>query len=266
MVLNLRNPLAFFDLETTGINISKDRIVELAIIKVMPDGEEFKKVLRLNPTIPIPIESSLIHGIYDKDIENEPTFKSIAKTLAKFLEGADLSGFNIIKFDVPMLVEEFLRADVNFSIENRKLIDSQKIFHLMEKRNLTSAYKFYCNKKLENAHSAEMDTRASLEVLEAQIERYQGQTVFDGLDKEIGNIDNNMATLHELTASNMVDLAGRMIKKEDNIVFNFGKHRGKKVTSVLEQEPSYYEWIMNGDFPLDTKRRLTEIRLKSFKK
>jgi DNA polymerase-3 subunit epsilon len=266
MVLNLRNPLAFFDLETTGINISKDRIVELAIIKVMPDGERIKKVLRLNPTIPIPIESSLIHGIYDKDIENEPTFKSIAKTLAKFLEGADLSGFNIIKFDVPMLVEEFLRADVNFSIENRKLIDSQKIFHLMEKRNLTAAYKFYCDKKLENAHSAEMDTLASLEVLESQIEKYQGLAVFDGLDKKIGKIENNMATLHELTASNMIDLAGRMIKKDEAIVFNFGKHRGKTVTSVLEKEPSYYEWIMNGDFPLDTKRRLTEIRLKSFKK
>ena len=257
---------AIIDLETTGVNISTDRIVELAIIKLMPNGERFNKVMRINPTIPIPIESSLIHGIYDKDIENEPTFKSVAKSLAKFLEGADLSGFNIIKFDVPMLVEEFLRADVNFSVENRKLIDSQKIFHLMEKRNLSSAYKFYCNKTLENAHSAEMDTLASLEVLESQIRKYQGMSVFDGLEKEIGIIENDMATLHELTSSNMVDLAGRMIKKEDAVIFNFGKHRGKNVEKILEEEPSYYEWIMNGDFPLDTKRRLTEIRLKAFKK
>ena len=266
MILNLRNPLAFFDLETTGVNISKDRIVELAIIKVMPNGERFNKIMRINPTIPIPIESSLIHGIYDKDVADEPTFKSIAKSLAKFLEGADLSGFNIINFDVPMLVEEFLRADVNFNIENRKLVDSQKIFHLMEKRNLSSAYKFYCNKVLENAHSAEMDTLASLEVLEAQVLKYQGMTVFNGLEKEIGKIENNMNVLHELTSSNMIDLAGRMVKKDDTIIFNFGKHRGKSVTKILEDEPSYYDWIMNGDFPLDTKRRLTEIRLRAFKK
>jgi DNA polymerase-3 subunit epsilon len=266
MKLNLKNPLAFFDLETTGTNISKDRIVEISIIKMMPRGEIIKKTKRLNPTIPIPIESSLIHGIYDEDVANEATFKSIAKSLAQFLEGADFSGFNIIKFDVPVLVEEFLRADVNFSIEKRKLIDSQRIFHLMEKRNLTAAYKFYCGKDLVDAHSAEMDTLASLEVLQSQVEKYEGMTVNDNLGNAIGFIKNDMNTLHSLTSNDMVDLAGRMIIKDNIIVFNFGKHRGKKVLDVLEKEPSYYDWIMNGEFPLDTKRRLTEIKLKSFQK
>jgi len=266
MKLNLKNPLAFFDLETTGTNISKDRIVEIAIIKVMPNGEVIKKTKKINPTIPIPTETSLIHGIYDEDVVNEPTFKSIAKSLAKFLEGADFSGFNIIKFDVPVLVEEFLRADVDFSIEKRKLIDSQRIFHLMEKRNLTAAYKFYCNKDLVDAHSAGMDTLASMEVLEAQVERYEGMTVHDNLGKDIGSINNDMDSLHKLTSNDMVDLAGRMVIKNGDIVFNFGKHRWKNVLDVLAKEPSYYDWIMNGEFPLDTKRRLTEIKLKSFQK
>ena len=266
MNLKLKNPLAFFDLETTGTNISRDRIVEISVIKLMPDGESITKTKRLNPTIPIPLESSLIHGIYDEDVANEPTFKSIAKSLAKFLEGADFSGFNVIKFDIPMLVEEFLRADVNFSIAKRKLVDSQKIFHLMEKRNLTAAYKFYCQKDLVDAHSAEMDTIASMEVLLAQVEKYEGMKVYDNLGKEIGEIGTDVESLHNLTSSNMVDLAGRMIHKDGNIVFNFGKHRGKGVVKVLEKEPSYYDWIMNGEFPLDTKRRLTEIKLSAFNK
>lgn len=266
MQLKLKSPLAFFDLETTGTSITNDRIVEIAIIKLMPNGERLTKVRKLNPTIPIPLESSLIHGIYDKDVENEPTFKSVAKSLAKFLEGADLSGFNIIKFDVPVLVEEFLRAGVNFSVEKRKLIDSQRIFHMMEKRNLTAAYKFYCDKTLENAHSAEMDTLASLEVLESQVERYDGMKVNDNLGKEVGIIENDMSSLHMLTAGNQVDLGGRMVNHEGEVRFNFGKHRGKSVLAVLEKEPSYYDWMMNGDFPLDTKRRLTELKLKAFNK
>jgi len=263
MKLKLKNPLAFFDLETTGTSISKDRILEIAIIKMMPNGERITKVKRLNPEMPIPIETSLIHGIYDEDVKDAPTFKSIAKSLAQFLEGSDLSGFNIIKFDVPMLIEEFLRADVSFSVDKRKLIDSQKIFHFMEKRNLSAALKFYCGKTLENAHEAEADTLASLEILEAQVERYDDMQVMDNLGKELGTIKNDMAVLHELTSSNMVDLAGRMVYKDGAAFFNFGKHRGKKVLDVFEKESSYFDWMMNGDFPLDTKRRLTEIKLKS---
>lgn len=264
MDLNLKNPLAFLDLETTGTRISQDRIIELAIIKVLPNGEEETLVTRVNPEMPIPEESSMIHGIYNDDVKDKPSFKKIAKNLANFLEGCDLSGFNIIKFDVPMLVEEFLRADVNFDISKKKLVDSQKIFHLMEKRNLANAYKFYCQKTLKDAHSAEADTRASLEVLKAQIERYQDQKVFDNLGNEVGEVKNDMQFLHDITASNLVDLAGRMVKKNGKIVFNFGKHRGVEVLKVLEKEPNYYNWIMNGDFPQDTKRRLTDIKLSSF--
>lgn len=264
MNLKVKNPLAFFDLETTGTSISRDRIIEIAIIKIMPNGERMTRVNRINPTIPIPAESSLIHGIYDEDVVDEPTFKSVAKSLAKFLEGADLSGFNIIKFDVPMLVEEFLRAGINFNIEKRKLIDSQKIFHLMEKRTLSAAYKFYCDKILVDAHSAEMDTLASLEVLEAQIDRYDGMDVKDAQGNLLGRFENNLSTLHQITSNDLVDLAGRMINRGGEVYFNFGKHKGKKVLDILESEPSYYDWIMNGDFSLDTKRRLTEIKLAAF--
>jgi DNA polymerase-3 subunit epsilon len=264
-MLNLRNPLTFFDLETTGTSISRDRIVEYSFIKMMPDGERETKTARLNPGVHIPEEVSLIHGIYDKDIQDKPTFKDVAKELARFLEGSDLSGFNILRFDVPMLVEEFLRVDLPFDIKKRKMVDSQKIFHYMEKRNLSAAYNFYCDKSLENAHSAEADTFASLEVLEAQVEKYQGKSVTDLLGKQVGIIENNMSTLHDLTLSNNIDLAGRMVQKNGKAVFNFGKHRGKEVQQVLQKEPSYYDWILKGDFPLDTKRRLTEIKLEAFK-
>lgn len=264
--LNLKNPLVVFDLETTGTNISQDRIVEIAMIKVMPDGSIEEKDRRLNPTIPIPIESSLIHGIYDEDVKDEPTFKQVARSLAQFLEGCDLSGFNVLGFDVPMLVEEFLRANVDFEVENRKIVDAQKIFHLMEKRNLTAAYKFYCNKDLENAHSALADTQATYEVLVSQIEKYEGQEAFDNLGNKLADIKNDMGVLHGLTTSDRVDLAGRMVYKDGVEVFNFGKHRGKVVTDVLQQEPSFYDWIMKGDFPLDTKRKLTQIKLRSFNK
>ncbi len=264
-MLNLRNPLTFFDLETTGTSISRDRIVEYSFIKMMPDGGRETKTARLNPGVHIPEEVSLIHGIYDKDIQDKPAFKEVAKELARFLEGSDLSGFNILKFDVPMLVEEFLRVDLPFDIKKRKMVDSQKIFHYMEKRNLSAAYNFYCDKSLENAHSAEADTLASLEVLEAQVEKYQGKSVTDLLGKKVGIIENNMNTLHDLTLSNNIDLAGRMVQKNGKAVFNFGKHRGKEVQHVLQKEPSYYDWILKGDFPLDTKRRLTEIKLEAFK-
>lgn len=263
MKLNLKNPLVVFDLETTGTNISQDRIVELAMLKVMPDGSIEEKARRINPTIPIPVETSLIHGIYDEDVKDEVTFKQIAKSLATWLEGCDLAGFNIMKFDVPMLVEEFLRANVDFEVDHRKLIDAQKIFHMMEKRNLTAAYKFYCNKTLENAHSALADTLATYEVLVAQINQYDGERMTDLLGKEIGELKNDMGVLHELTNQKMVDLAGRIVFNNDGQeVFNFGKHRGKAVSEVFQKEPSFYDWMMKGDFPLDTKRKLTQLRLR----
>ena len=265
MQLKLKNPLAFFDLETTGVNICHDRIVEICIVKVMPNGERIIKTKRVNPTIPIPIESSLIHGIYDEDIKDAPVFKSIAKSMAQFIEGCDLAGFNIIKFDVPMLVEEFLRAGVDFDVSNRKLIDAQRIFHMMEPRSLTAAYKFYCGKDLQGAHSAEVDTLATLEVLEAQIDYYDNKSIKDSSGKEITPIKNDMQALHDLTASKMVDLAGRMVYNDKGVeVFNFGKHKDKPVEEVLRQEPTYYDWVMNGDFPLNTKKKLTEIKLKNF--
>jgi len=266
MHLNLRNPLTFFDLETTGINISQDRIVELAMIKIMPNGETISERHLVNPTIPIPEESAIIHGIRDEDVKDAPTFKEIAKNLAKFLEGSDLGGFNIVRFDVPLLVEEFLRIDVEFDVSQRKLVDAQKIFFMMEKRNLTAAYKFYCDKELVGAHGAMVDTEATLEVFKAQIERYNGREVSDLSGKIIGKVENDMASIHGLVASNMVDLAGRFIYNDKRIeVFNFGKHKGKSVSDILNKERGYYDWMMKGDFPLDTKRKLTQIKLKNFK-
>ena len=266
MELNLKNPLTFFDLETTGTNVVQDRIVEISVVKVMPDGEIITKTNKINPTVPIPIETSVIHGIYDEDVKDAPTFKNIAKSLAQFLEGSDLAGFNILKFDVPLLVEEFLRVDVDFDVSKRKLIDAQKIFHMMEKRTLSAAYKFYCGKTLDNAHSAEADTLATLEVLKAQVEMYNGQEVVDNLGNKLGVMENDMATLHKLSASNLVDLAGRMVyNAERQEVFNFGKHKDVPVSEVFKKEPSYYDWMMRGDFPQDTKRKLTEIKLRNFK-
>ncbi|MEQ8302784.1 MAG: 3'-5' exonuclease [Cyclobacteriaceae bacterium] len=267
MKLNLKVPICFFDLETTGTNITHDRIVEIAVIKMLPNGEVVKKSTRINPTIPIPAESSIFHGIYDADVKEKPTFKEIAKEYAKFFEGADLSGFNIIKFDVPMLVEEFLRAGVDFDYAKKKIIDAQKIYHMMEKRNLSAAYKFYCNKELVNSHSAEADTEATMDVLIAQIAMYENQPMDDGAGNELGVITNDMEALHKLTTSNMIDLAGRMVYDDNGIpVINFGKHKNKAVLQVLKDEPSYYDWVMKGDFPLDTKRKLTEIKLSGFNK
>jgi len=267
MKLNLKIPLCFFDLETTGVNITQDRIIEIAVVKVMPGGEIIRKASLVNPTIPILPESSAIHGITNEDVKDKPTFKEIAKEYAKFFEGADLAGFNIYKFDVPMLVEEFLRADVEFDYSRKKIIDTQRIFHLMEKRTLSAALKFYCDKELSDAHSAEADTEACLDILSAQLVRYEDQDVTDNLGKKIGSIKNDMEVLSKLTSSDQVDLAGRMIRNEKGEpMFNFGKHKNKAVLAVFKEEPSYYEWMMNGEFPLDTKRRLTEIKLSMLKK
>jgi len=265
MFLKLRNPLICFDLETTGINISKDKIIEIAAIKINPDGTRAEKVHRVNPEIPIPKEASLIHGIYDEDIKNEPTFKQLAKELAQFFEGSDLAGFNILKFDVPLLAEEFLRVGVDFEISNKKLLDAQRIFHMMEKRNLSAAYHFYCNKSLVDAHSALADTLATIDVFDEQIRRYENQEVIDLKGKKVGIIENDMGKIHNLTNRNMVDLAGRMVfNDEGEEIFNFGKHKGKKVIEVLSSEPSYYDWILKNDFSLDTKRKLTQIKLRAF--
>ncbi len=267
MKLNLKIPLCFFDLETTGINITQDRIIEIAVIKVMPNGEVIRKSNLVNPTVAISPESTAIHGITNEDVANKPTFKEIAKEYVKFFEGADLAGFNILKFDVPMLVEEFLRVGVEFDYSRKKLIDAQKIFHMMEKRTLSAAFKFYCSKEMTDAHSAEADTQATMDVLLAQIERYENQEVTDGLGNKVGVIKNDMEELNKLTATEMVDLAGRMVKNDKGeAVFNFGKHKNKPVLTVFKEEPSYYDWMMKGDFSLDTKRRLTEIKLSSLMK
>lgn len=265
MKLNLKNPIAFFDLESTGTNISTDRIVEISILKLHPDGRKETRTSLINPTIPIPKETSLIHGIYDEDVKDAPTFKEMAKELHQFLVGADLSGFNVLKFDIPLLVEEFLRAGIDFDIEKRAILDSQKIFHMMEKRNLTAAYKFYCGKSLENAHSAEADTIASYEVFEAQIERYSGEEAEDLQGNKLGVIENDMKKIHSILNEKMVDLAGRFIFNDEGVeCFNFGKHKGKPIAQVLKEEPGYYDWMMKGDFPLDTKRKFTQVKLREF--
>jgi len=265
--LQLKKPLAFFDLETTGVQVQKDRIVEIAIAKAHIDGSIEIKTRRINPGIPIPLEASLVHGIYDEDVKDEPSFKQVAKSLAQFLEGCDLAGFNSNRFDVPMLVEEFLRNGVDFEVKNRKLIDAQRIYHLMEPRNLSAAYKFYCKKELKNAHSAEADVLATLEVLNAQVKYYENTPLKDENDKEYFPIQNDMSVLNQLSTNNLIDFAGRMVyNKEQVAVFNFGKHMGKPVAEVLAKEPSYYDWILNGEFPEDTKRKLTEIKLSGFKR
>ena len=255
MQLNLKNPLVFFDLETTGIDIAKDRIVEISMVKVMPNGEEIVKTRRINPGMPIPPESTAIHGITDEDVKDCPKFKEIAKSLAAQIEGCDLAGFNSNRFDIPMLAEEFLRAGVDVDLNRRKFIDVQTIFHKMEQRNLTAAYKFYCNKDLTNAHSAEADTMATYEVLKAQLDRYP----------ELENDVNFLSKYSSFT--NNVDFAGRMVYNEKGQeVINFGKYKGRLVEEVLKSDPSYYAWIMNGDFPLNTKKMRTEIGLRGFNK
>jgi len=262
--LALKKPLAFFDLETTGINVAKDRIIDICIVKAMPNGEVVSKSQRVNPGMPIPLESSLIHGIYDDDVKEAPPFKAVARTLAQFMEGCDLAGFNSNRFDVPLLVEEFLRANVDFDMKNRRMVDAQRIFHLMEPRNLTAAYRFYCNKELIGAHGAEADTIASLEVLDAQVQRYRGMVAKTDSGQDVV-FENDIDMLHSLTANNNVDLAGRIVTNDKGEeVFNFGKHKGLPVLEVLKKEPSFYDWMLKGEFPLDTKRRLTEIRLRMF--
>ncbi|NQW43345.1 MAG: 3'-5' exonuclease [Bacteroidetes bacterium] len=255
MNLNLTKPLVIFDLETTGVNTAKDRIVELYMIKIQPDGRRVDLHQRFNPEMHIPAEVTAIHGISNEDVANEPTFKEKAHELNQFLNNCDFAGFNSNKFYFPMLVEEFYRVGVEFETLKRKFIDAQRIFHLKEPRNLSAALKFYCEKNLENAHSAKADTEATWDIIQSQLDKYT-------------DLENNIDFLHKFSGqSNLVDLAGRLIYNEKKeIVFNFGKHRGKTVADVLKIEPSYYEWIMNGDFAMQTKKVLTQLRLESMGK
>lgn len=254
MNISLLRPIVFLDLETTGLNLATDRIVEIALLKVDQDGKKTIKRKLINPEKPIPAEVSAIHGITDDMVKDAPTFRQAANEVKQFLEGSDLGGYNSNKFDWPLLVEEFLRAGMDFDISDRRLLDVQKIYHQMEPRNLSAAYKFYCSKELENAHSAETDVNATWEVFQSQVEMYPqlGQDL-DSIMKIIGE-------------DQIVDFARRMVVENGKIVFNFGKHKGRPVEEVLRVEPSYYDWIMKSEFALHTKMKLTEIFNKSMLK
>jgi DNA polymerase-3 subunit epsilon len=262
MDLQLKRPLAVFDLETTGTNIVLDRMVEISIVRVEPNHQKKVKTMKINPGVPIPLEASLIHGIYDEDVKDAPLFSEIASELLGFIGDADLGGYNVMKFDIPILVEEILRSGIDFDISRRKIVDAQRLFFLMEKRNLAAAYKFYCGKTLENAHSAEADTLATVDVIYAMVQKYHGEKVEDHQGKDLGLFSGLVDDLHELGAGKFVDLAGRLsYNQQGEIVLNFGKHRETPVKEVFKKEPGYYDWMMRGDFPADTKRKITEIKL-----
>ena len=255
MKLSLKNPLIIFDLEATGLNIITDRIIEINYLKIYPDGREESKTLRFNPEMQMDPKAIAVHGIKDEDLKDCPTFKEYAKTIANIFEGCDFAGYNSNKFDLPLLAEEFLRADVDFDLKKRKFIDVQVIYHKMEQRTLSAAYKFYCEKELENAHSAEADTRATYEVLQSQLDRYT-------------NLENDIDKLSEFSSHNRsVDFAGRIVYNEKDVeVFNFGKYKGVSVEEVFEKDPAYYSWMINSDFPMYTKKVLTAIKLRGFNK
>ncbi len=264
MHIHLTKPLIFIDLEATGLSVGSDRIVEISLLKVNVDNSVEIKTERVNPEMPIPEGVSKIHGIYDKDIAAAKTFKELAPELLRFIGNADFAGFNSNKFDIPMLAEEFLRVEADFDLEGRRLVDVQNIFHFMEPRNLGAAYKFYCGKPLENAHSAEADTVATYEIFKAQLAKYEGVTATDANGNQYQPVVNDIPKLTDLNMkSKFVDLAGRIVYNEKGEeVFSFGKHKDKTVVEVFTKEPSYYSWIMNGDFPLYTKRVVTKIRLR----
>lgn len=255
MELNLSKPICFFDLEATGTDITKDRIVEISVLKVYPNGNRESKTWLVNPTIPIPKGASDVHGITDERVANEPTFKELAKTIHNMIKDSDLAGYNSDRFDIPLLAEEMLRAEVDFDLGNRVTVDVQTIFHKMEQRTLSAAYKFYCGKTLDNAHSAQADTNATYEILKSQLDRYP-------------ELENNIKTLSEFTTRKQaVDFAGFIVLNDKNEeIFTFGKHKGRKVEDILEEEPGYFGWVLNADFPLYTKKVLTAIKLKKFMK
>lgn len=247
MALQLNRPIVFIDLETTGVNLATDRVIEIAIVKIAPDKTRVVKHKIVNPQMPIPKSASDIHGITDEKVKDAPTFKEVANELKQFIDNADLSGYNSNRFDIPLLMEEFLRAGITLDMANRRMLDVQQIFHMMEKRTLGAAYKFYCEKELVDAHSAEADASATWEILEAQLGRYE-------------HLGNTLDTILQFTGEEKyVDFARRFVLENDVEVFNFGKHKGRAVTDVLKAEPQYYDWMMKGDFPLHTKQKLTEI-------
>lgn len=262
MELNLTRPLAFLDLETTGIRVAADRIVEICLLRVRPDQSSTIKTLRINPEVEIPREATAVHGITNEDVRDCPTFREVAGDLALFLDGCDLAGFNSNHFDIPLLVEEFLRAGIDFDLRGRRLVDVQNIFHRMEPRNLSAAYTFYCNRELTNAHSAEADTVATYEILKAQLDRYRNHQVKNDEGTLVTPVVNDIRSLSEFSSqARNADLAGHIIFNSKRAeVFNFGKHKGKVVTEVFRQEPSYYDWIMKSEFPLSTKKVVTAIR------
>ena len=251
MKLNLKKPIVFFDLETTGMNVGTDRIVELTYLKVEPNGTETIKTIRINPEMPISEEASKVHGIYYEDVKDCPTFGEVAKNFAKDIEGCDLAGYNSSKFDIPLLAEEFLRVDVDIDLKKHNFIDSMVIFYKMEQRTLSAAYKFYCDKELENAHSSEADTRATYEILLAQLEKYN-------------ELENSVDFLAKFSEQNQnVDYMGRIIYNEKGVeIFNFGRYKGMIVADVFRRDPSYYAWMMQGDFPRYTKKVITNIKLR----
>ena len=253
MKLNLDKPIVFFDLETTGTNTSQDRIVEISYLKVSPNGNEDMHTRRINPEMHIPEQSTAVHGITDDDVRDCPTFKEVAKGIARDFEGSDIAGFNSNRFDVPLLAEEFLRAGVDIDLSRHRFIDVQVIFHKMEQRTLTAAYKFYCGKDLTEAHSADGDTRATYEVLMAQLDRYPD------------DLKNNMQWLSDFSSfTRNVDFAGRIVRNDKGQeVFDFGKYKDMPVIEVFRRDPGYYSWILQGDFPLNTKQVLTRIKLQS---
>lgn len=266
MELHLTRPIVFLDLETTGIKVATDKIVEICMLRQNTDGSTKIKTLRINPEMPIPPEVTAIHGISNEDVKDCPVFRQVAGEIAQFMENCDLAGYNSNHFDIPLLVEEFLRADLDFDLRGRRFVDVQNIFHRMEPRNLAAAYRFYCNRELINAHSAEADTVATYEILKAQLDRYSGTPYTDRNGKTSQPIVNDIKALSDFSFSNRnVDLIGHIVYNDKNVeVFNFGKHKGKAVNQVMKDEPSYYDWMMKGDFPLSTKKVLTRLKLRGF--
>ncbi|MEI6577191.1 MAG: exonuclease domain-containing protein [Bacteroidota bacterium] len=266
MELKLDKPIIFFDLETTGINFVNDRIVEFCFLRINPDGTQKVWTQRINPGMPIPKEATAIHHITDEDVKDMPSFKSVAHEVSQFLAGCDLGGFNNIKFDIPFIAEEFLRAEVDFDLKGKRFVDVLNIFHKMEQRNLKAAYRFYCNQELDGAHSAEADTLATYEILKSQLDRYVGVEYEDKFGSKQIPIHNDMQALHDFSYHNRsADLAGQLIFNDKNQeIFNFGKYKGMTVESVFSREPSYYDWMMKADFPLYTKKVITAIKLRNF--
>lgn len=266
MELNLTRPIVFLDLETTGIKVATDKIVEICMLRQNTDGSTKIKTLRINPEMPIPPEVTAIHGISNEDVKDCPVFRQVAGEISQFMENCDLAGYNSNHFDIPLLMEEFLRTGLDFELRGRRFVDVQNIFHRMEPRNLAAAYRFYCNRELINAHSAEADTVATYEILKAQLDRYSGTPYTDRNGKTTQPIVNDIKALSDFSFANRnVDLIGHIVYNDKNVeVFNFGKHKGKAVNQVLKDEPSYYDWMMKGDFPLSTKKVLTRLKLRGF--